>query len=79
MDSATWGAVVALLTGGLWLTGAVLQWRILRRQEKLIARMRRRPARHLPKPVGATRTLTPQESAGPRDVNLRPSNRWTVG
>ena len=79
MDSATWGAVVALLTGGLWLTGAVLQWRILRRQEKLIARMRRRPVRRVAKTAEAAEALALPESAELPDENMRSSKHWTVG
>jgi hypothetical protein len=48
----TMGIVLLALTGFLWLAGAILHWHNIRRQEKLLARMRRMS---LPHDVGALR------------------------
>jgi hypothetical protein len=70
MFDLTIGVLLLLLTGFLWFAGAVLHWHNIRRQERLLARMRRlsvrraRVARPAPAAVGES---------------LRPAKRWTVG
>jgi hypothetical protein len=75
MDSIALGVMVALLTGALWVAGAVLQWSNIRRQERLVARLWRLSVRRKRKgPADAAPVLAqaPPES-------LQPANRWTVG
>jgi hypothetical protein len=37
----TMGIVLLLVTGFLWVSGAILHWHNIRRQEKLLTRMQR--------------------------------------
>jgi hypothetical protein len=52
MDNGTWGMILALLVGVLWVTGSILQWRNIRREENLIARLLRTLVRREPMPAG---------------------------
>jgi hypothetical protein len=78
MDSVSPGLVIVLLAGWLWLMGAVLQWHNIRRQEKLIARLRRLSPRRVPAAPAAEEVVGRPESQ-PVGEDLRPANRWTVG
>ncbi|HEX5271270.1 MAG TPA: hypothetical protein VFW33_12310 [Gemmataceae bacterium] len=40
------GAILLLVTGFLWVVGAVLHWHNIRRQERLLLRMRRMSGPH---------------------------------
>jgi len=42
MTNSTLAAVVVLLAASVWLLGALLQWKNLRRQEELLAALERR-------------------------------------
>ena len=42
----TMGLVLLLVTGFLWVVGAILHWHNIQKQEKLLARMRRMSAPH---------------------------------
>jgi len=74
MDNGTWGMILALLVSVLWLTGAILQWRNIRSEEKLIARLLRKLVRGELKPVGTAET-PPLECAEPREKLKRRSMR----
>ncbi len=41
MGDVTMGVILLLVTGFLWVTGAILHWHTIKRQERLLARMRR--------------------------------------
>jgi hypothetical protein len=76
MNDWTLAVGLVLLASVLWVTGAVLHWHTIRRQEKLIARLRRlslrrRPPRE-PGPLPPVRPPTAGEQ-------LEPAKRWTVG
>jgi hypothetical protein len=73
MDNVMTGVVVLLLAGLLWVTGAVLHWHNLKRQEKLIARLRRMALRRPYRPA------EPAAAPAAADEHLRPAKRWTVG
>jgi hypothetical protein len=75
MDNGTSGMILALLVGLLWVTGSILQWRNIRREEKLIARLLRKLVRGEPKPAGTAETTTPPENAGPQEKLERRSMR----
>lgn len=76
MDNIAWGVVLVLLTGVLWVTGALLQWSNIRRQERLVARLRRLSPRRKVKAPAPAEAAIPAE---PVVECLRPANRWTVG
>jgi hypothetical protein len=42
MENSTLAAVVILLAASVWLLGALLQWKNLRRQEEILAALERR-------------------------------------
>jgi hypothetical protein len=44
MGDMTVGVILMLVTGFLWLAGAILHWHNLKRQERLLGRMRRMTA-----------------------------------
>jgi hypothetical protein len=74
--------LVLLLTGMLWMTGAIMHWYTIRRQEKLVARLRRISAPRAPGPASAQSTAAVPEVfqvPEPAVEHLRPSKRWTVG
>jgi hypothetical protein len=70
MFDLTIGMLMLLLTGFLWLAGAILHWHNIRRQERLLGRMRRMSARRAPVARATTAVV---------DESLRPAKRWTVG
>jgi len=74
MNNITISLPILLLAGVLWVTGAVLHWYTIRRQERLVARLRRLSVLRVPGPA-----VAPE---GPDELPaeyLRPSKRWTVG
>ncbi len=79
MVNMTWALGIALLTGVLWVMGAVLHWHNIRRQEKLIARLRRMPARRAPRRAEPAEAVALPERPDGLDESLRRSKRWTVG
>jgi hypothetical protein len=76
MGDLTVGVVLMMVTGFLWLKGAILHWHNLKRQERLLGRMRRMS---VPEGRGAFRgrVRRGQVGAGPDDrltagpLNLR--------
>jgi hypothetical protein len=68
------GVVLLLVTGFLWVSGAILHWHNIRRQEKLLLRMRRVARRRPHKPAAAALPA----GAGVSGEALRPAKRWTV-
>jgi hypothetical protein len=79
MGNMTWAVGIVLLTGLLWVWGAVLHWHNIRRQERLIARLRRMPARRLPKRMATAEAVTVPDCPEAPAEGLRPSKHWTVG
>ena len=77
MGNMTWAVGIVLLTGLLWVWGAVLHWHNIRREERLIARLRRMPARRGPRRAPTAGAVAGRPEA-PAD-GLRPSKHWTVG
>jgi hypothetical protein len=80
MDNMTLSLLIVLLTGLIWLAGAVLHWDSIRHQEKLVTRLRRMAVcRPVPSPPLATVAAPePPKAAGPLVEYLRPARRWTV-
>jgi hypothetical protein len=80
MNDEACGVAVVLLTGALGVVGPVLQWRNIRRLEKLVSRLRR-SARRAPRPAKAAETnAVPQEAERPASAEaLRRASRWTAG
>jgi hypothetical protein len=78
--NVSWAGIVALLTGMLWVMGALLHWYNIRRQEQLIARLRRLSPRRR---AAVTAEVVEAEPEGGEGESLaeavRPSKRWTVG
>jgi hypothetical protein len=72
----TMGVILLLVTGFLWVAGAILHWHNIRRQEKLLARMQRMSVRRAPRAVHEEW----EETAEPELVGegLRPAKHWTV-
>jgi hypothetical protein len=80
MDNVSWSVLVLMLTGVVWLTGAVLHWHNIRRQEQMIARLRRLSARR--RPAASVEVLEDEPEEAEPDAlaeSLRPSKHWTVG
>jgi hypothetical protein len=77
MGNLTLGVVLLLLTGFLWVTGAVLHWHTIRRQERIIVRLRRLELRRALRLKAGGMAV----AAGPErpEELVRPSKRWTVG
>jgi hypothetical protein len=64
----------------LWLMGALLHWYNIRRQEHLIARLRRLSPRRRPAVMVDVVEAEPGEGeAESLAESVRPSKRWTVG
>jgi hypothetical protein len=80
MSDEAWGVAVVLLTSLLWMVGPVLEWRNIRRLEKLVACLRR-SARHAPRPTNATEiNAVPGDAEQPAPAEaLRRASRWTAG
>jgi hypothetical protein len=80
MDNMTLSLLVLLMTALLWVAGAILHWSNIRRQEKLVTRLRRmavcRPGPSLP--VATVAAPEPPKATGPLVEYLRPARRWTV-
>jgi hypothetical protein len=75
MDNLTLGVILLLLTGFLWVTGAMLQWHNIHRQERIIARLRRLALRRRPRPKAVGVAAGPERP----EEYLRPKKRWRVG
>ena len=73
MSGLTTVVMLLLMASILWVLGAALHWANLRRQEKLIAQLRRLSVRRPPARPLAT-SVAPEAMADA----LRPANRWTV-
>jgi hypothetical protein len=80
MSDVAWDVTVVLLAGALWVVGPVMQWRNIRRLEKLVARLGR-SVRHAPRRVKrAGINAVPEVAKPPAPVeSLRRANRWTAG
>jgi hypothetical protein len=76
MIDMTMGVLLLLLTGFLWFAGAVLHWHNIRRQERLLLRMRRISARRRP---AARRAAAARAEPAVVGESLRPAERWSVG
>jgi hypothetical protein len=70
------GVTILLLTGSLWVLGAILHWYNIRRQEKLVARLTRLSARRRAVPAPEMGMPVRPEPVGDY---LRPSKHWTIG
>lgn len=79
MGNATWAVGIVLLTGLLWVLGAVLHWHNIRREEKLIVRLRRLPLRRVPSRAATAEAVRVSERPEVQAESLRPSKHWTVG
>ncbi len=77
--NASWATIIVLLTGMLWVMGAILHWYNIRRQEQLIARLKRLSPRRRPALTAEVAEAAPAEVAAESLAEaLRPSKRWTV-
>jgi hypothetical protein len=72
MGDLTLGVVLLLVTGFLWMTGAILHWHNIKRQERLLDRMQLLSAPH----GRGVRGVRPRQS---KAVGPAPDDRLTVG
>ena len=79
MGNATWALGIVLLTVMLGVMGAVLQWHNIRRQEKLIARLKRMPVRRAAKRTGPAEAVALPGLPDALKESTRRSKHWTVG
>jgi hypothetical protein len=79
MNDVIVSLLLLLLAGLLWVTGAVLHWHTIRRQERLVARLRRMAVPRAPESDPAVAAPAVAETAERTADFLRPSKRWTVG
>jgi hypothetical protein len=73
MENSTLAAVVVLLAALVWLLGALLQWKNLRRQEQLLAALEHRSLE--PSPELLDRRLAWPLVMGPPSEHLTPFRR----
>ncbi len=69
------GSILLLVTGFLWVVGAILHWHNIKRQERLLARMQRIARVPVPEPPDAEAPAAGVLWGGEA---LRPARRWTV-
>jgi hypothetical protein len=79
MNDVIVSLLLLLLAGLLWVTGAVLHWHTIRRQEKLVARLRRLAVPRAPESGPAVASPEVAETAERPADYLRTSKRWTMG
>jgi len=75
MDFISWDLVFIMAAGLLWVTGSLLQWSNLRRQDRLLARLRRMAGRRVPRRFAREASVWKQTELA---ESLRPSKRSTV-